>query len=419
VVRAGEIPPVVPSAAERMAGGRAGVTHLRGSRFLNAPLKLSPADLKAALVHEASALGFDCVGVTDPGAIADAAKHFRSFLDAGAHGDMDWLAAHPERRADPRVLWADVRSVIMLGVNYGPDENPLAILAQRTRGAISVYAQGDDYHDLIKKRLKALARWLVATSGAEVKVFVDTAAVMEKPLAQAAGLGWQGKHTNLVSREFGSWLFLGAIFTTSDLPRDDAEADHCGSCQACLDICPTAAFPAPYKLDARRCISYLTIENKGPIPHEFRKAIGNRIYGCDDCLAVCPWNKFAQAGREAKLAARDELRAPDLAELARLDDAAFRARFTKSPVKRIGRDRFIRNVLIAIGNSNDKGFAVEAERLADDDSALVRGAAAWALSQLIEPEEFTARAAKALNSEADAGVRAEWLLADASADSSS
>jgi epoxyqueuosine reductase len=402
-----------------MAGGRAGVTHLRGSRFLNAPLKLSPADLKAALVHEASALGFDCVGVTDPGAIADAAKHFRSFLDAGAHGDMDWLAAHPERRADPRVLWADVRSVIMLGVNYGPDENPLAILAQRTRGAISVYAQGDDYHDLIKKRLKALARWLVATSGAEVKVFVDTAAVMEKPLAQAAGLGWQGKHTNLVSREFGSWLFLGAIFTTSDLPRDDAEADHCGSCQACLDICPTAAFPAPYKLDARRCISYLTIESKGPIPHEFRKAIGNRIYGCDDCLAVCPWNKFAQAGREAKLAARDELRAPDLAELARLDDAAFRARFTKSPVKRIGRDRFIRNVLIAIGNSNDKGFAVEAERLADDDSALVRGAAAWALSQLIEPEEFTARAAKALNSEADAGVRAEWLLADASADSSS
>jgi epoxyqueuosine reductase len=278
-----------------MAGGRAGVTHLRGSRLLNAPLKLSPADLKAALVHEASALGFDCVGVTDPGALADAAKHFRSFLDAGAHGDMDWLAAHPERRADPRVLWASVRSVIMLGVNYGPDENPLAILEQRTRGAISVYAQGDDYHDLIKKRLKALARWLVAAEGCEVKVFVDTAAVMEKPLAQAAGLGWQGKHTNLVSREFGSWLFLGAIFTTLDLPRDGADADHCGSCQACLDICPTSAFPAPYKLDARRCISYLTIESKGPIPHEFRKAIGNRIYGCDDCLAVCPWNKFASA----------------------------------------------------------------------------------------------------------------------------
>jgi len=395
-----------------MAGGRAGVAHLRGPRLLNAHLKLSPAEVKAALASEARALGFDCVGVTDPDAIADAGRYFRAFLDAGAHGDMDWLAAKPERRADPRVLWAGVRSVIMLGVNYGPDENPLAILQQRTRGAISVYAQGDDYHDLIKKRLKALARWLVAAAGGEVKVFVDTAAVMEKPLSQAAGLGWQGKHTNLVSREFGSWLFLGAIFTTSDLPRDDAEADHCGSCQACLDICPTAAFPAPYKLDARRCISYLTIENKGPIPPEFRKAVGNRIYGCDDCLAVCPWNKFAQAGREAKLAARDELRAPDLAELARLDDAAFRARFTKSPVKRIGRDRFVRNVLIAIGNSNDKGFRVEAERLVDDDSALVRGAAAWALSQLTEPEEFAALAAKALGVELDETVRAEWRLAD-------
>jgi epoxyqueuosine reductase len=402
-----------------MAGGRAGVAHLRGPRLLRKDAKFSGADLKAALKREAEVLGFDCIGVTDPEGIGNAAKYFREFLEAGAHGDMDWLAAQPERRMDPRVLWPGVRSIIMLGFNYGPDENPLALLEQRTHGAISAYAQGDDYHDVIKKRLKMLARWLVAASGEEVKVFIDTAAVMEKPLAQAAGLGWQGKHTNLVSREFGSWLFLGAIFTTSDLPRDDAEADHCGSCQACLDICPTAAFPAPYKLDARRCISYLTIESKGPIPHEFRKAIGNRIYGCDDCLAVCPWNKFAQAGREAKLAARDELRAPDLAELARLDDAAFRARFTKSPVKRIGRDRFIRNVLIAIGNSNDKGFAVEAERLADDDSALVRGAAAWALSQLTEPEQFAARAAKALNSEADAGVRAEWLLAGASADSSS
>jgi epoxyqueuosine reductase len=391
-----------------MAGGRAGVAHLRGPRLLNARLKLSPADLKAALASEARALGFDCAGITDPGAIADAGPHFRAFLDAGAHGDMDWLAAKPERRADPRVLWAGVRSVIMLGVNYGPDENPLAILQQRTSGAISVYAQGDDYHDLIKKRLKTLARWLVATAGGEVKVFVDTAAVMEKPLAQAAGLGWQGKHTNLVSREFGSWLFLGAIFTTSDLPRDEADTDHCGSCQACLDICPTAAFPAPYKLDARRCISYLTIENKGPIPHEFRKAIGNRIYGCDDCLAVCPWNKFAQAGREAKLAARDELRAPDLAYLARLDDAAFRALFAKSPVKRIGRDRFIRNVLIAIGNSNHSTLTVEAERLLDDESPLVRGAAVWALSRLMGREEFEVLAASALNAEADDGVRAEW-----------
>ena len=394
-----------------MAGGRAGVAHLRGPRLLNARLKISPADLKAALASEARALGFDCLGVTGPDAIAEAGRHFHEFLDAGAHGDMDWLAAHPERRTDPRGLWAGVRSVIMLGVNYGPDENPLAILENRTSGAISVYARGDDYHDLIKKRLKALARWLVAASGGEVKVFVDTAAVMEKPLAQAAGLGWQGKHTNLVSREFGSWLFLGAIFTTLDLPRDTADADHCGSCQACLDICPTAAFPAPYRLDARRCISYLTIESKGPIPHEFRKAIGNRIYGCDDCLAVCPWNKFAQAGRETKLAARDELRAPELAELARLDDTAFRRRFTKSPVKRIGRDRFVRNVLIAIGNSNDGALAVVAERLLDDKSPLVRGAAVWALAQLVKRDEFEALAADAVNAEADDGVRAEWRRA--------
>jgi epoxyqueuosine reductase len=242
-------------------------------------------------------------------------------------------------------------------------------------------------------------------------VFVDTAAVMEKPLAQAAGLGWQGKHTNLVSREFGSWLFLGAIFTTLELPRDDADVDRCGSCQACLDICPTSAFPAPYKLDARRCISYLTIENKGPIPHEFRKAIGNRIYGCDDCLAVCPWNKFAQAGRETKLAARDELRAPALAELARLDDAAFRARFTKSPVKRIGRDRFVRNVLIAIGNSDDAALAAEAERLLDDASPLVRGAAAWALSQLMGRDAFATLAARSMSAEPDETVRAEWRRA--------
>jgi epoxyqueuosine reductase len=395
-----------------MAGGRAGVAHLRGSRLLNAATKLSPASLKAALTHEARALGFDCVAVTDPAAIAQAAQHFRAFLDAGAHGEMDWLAAQPERRMDPRVLWPGVRSVIMLGVNYGPDENPLAILQQRTRGAISVYAQGDDYHDVIKKRLKALARWLVAASGAEVKVFVDTAAVMEKPLAQAAGLGWQGKHTNLVSREFGSWLFLGVIFSAADLPRDDAEIDHCGSCQACLDICPTAAFPAPYKLDARRCISYLTIENKGPIPHEFRKAIGNRIYGCDDCLAACPWNKFAQAGRETKLAARDALRAPDLAELVRLDDAAFRALFTKSPVKRIGRDRFIRNVLIAIGNADDTALADAARRLLEDESALVRGAAVWALSQLMAPEAFQALASDKIGAEGDESVCAEWRLTE-------
>jgi epoxyqueuosine reductase len=369
------------------------------------------APLKADLTREALALGFDCIGITDPAAIGDAGKHFLGFIEAGDHGDMDWLAASPERRADPRVLWPKVCSIIMLGVNYGPDENPLAILQHRSHGAISVYAQGDDYHDLIKKRLKALARWLVATSGGEVKVFVDTAAVMEKPLAQAAGLGWQGKHTNLVSREFGSWLFLGAIFTTLDPPRDEADTDHCGSCSACLDICPTNAFPAPYKLDARRCISYLTIESKGPIPREFRKAIGNRIYGCDDCLAVCPWNKFAQTGREIKLAARENLRAPALADLARLDDAAFRALFAKSPVKRTGRDRFIRNVLIAIGNSEDASLVDAAKRLLGDESPLVRGAAVWALSQLVRPEEFELLAAAESRRETDDGVRTEWTNA--------
>jgi epoxyqueuosine reductase len=391
-----------------MAGGRAGVADLCGPRLLNTTVKLSAGDLKTTFAHEARTLGFDCIGVTAPDAILGAGQHFREFIASGAHGDMDWLAANPERRADPRGLWPGVRSVIMLGVNYGPDGNPLAILERRERGAISAYAQGDDYHDIIKKRLKALARWLVAATGQEVKVFVDTAAVMEKPLGQAAGLGWQGKHTNLVSREFGSWLFLGAIFTATDLPPDQVEPDHCGSCRACLDICPTAAFPAPYKLDARRCISYLTIEHRGPIPHEFRKAIGNRIYGCDDCLAVCPWNKFAQTGRETRLAARDELRAPQLSELARLDDAAFRALFAKSPVKRIGRDRFVRNVLIGIGNSGDVALAVEAERRLGDENPLVRGAAVWALSQLLGPEEFDALASRAIDAETDDDVIEEW-----------
>jgi epoxyqueuosine reductase len=389
-----------------MAGGGAGVADLRGPRLLSG--KLSGAELKAALAREARTLGFDCIGVTDPDAIAQAGEYFREFLEAGAHGDMDWLAANPERRMDPQALWPGVRSIIMLGVNYGPDENPLAMLEKRSHGAISVYAQGDDYHDVIKKRLKALARWFAAESSEELKVFVDTAAVMEKPLAQAAGLGWQGKHTNLVSREFGSWLFLGAIYTAAELPRDEPDSDHCGSCNACQEICPTAAFPAPYKLDARRCISYLTIENKGPIPHEFRKAIGNRIYGCDDCLAVCPWNKFAQEGREAKLAARAELRAPPLSELARLDDAAFRALFAKSPVKRIGRDRFIRNVLIAIGNADDASLTPEAERLLDDASPLVRGAAVWALSQLMARDAFAALAQRADAGETDEAVRMEW-----------
>lgn len=333
---------------------------------------------------------------------------FERFLAEGRHGDMDWLAREPSRRTDPLVLWSEVRSVIMLGVNYGPDEDPLTILDQRSRAAISVYARGDDYHDVIKKNLKTLARWLVANAGGDVKVFVDTAAVMEKPLAEAAGLGWQGKHTNLVSSGFGSWLFLGAIYTTLALPMDTPERDHCGSCRACLDSCPTAAFPAPYSLDARRCISYLTIESKGPIPREFRKAMGNRVYGCDDCLAACPWNKFAQEGREAKLAARDALRAPELAELAGLDDAAFRALFTKSPIKRIGRDRFLRNVLIAIGNSGEAALIPGAERLARDPNPLVRGAAAWALGELLDPQTFTKTAEAALATETDDNVRAEW-----------
>jgi epoxyqueuosine reductase len=402
MVRAREIAALVPSAAQRDARRDSAGGALRGPRLLT-----DPAALKATLVDEARALGFNAIGITTPDAIPQAQERLTRFLASGAHGDMDWLAATAERRGSPKALWPEVRSVIMLGLNYGPDEDPLAILQQRTRGAISVYAKGDDYHELIKKRLKQLARWLIAQAGGDVKVFVDTAAVMEKPLAASAGLGWQGKHTNLVSRDFGAWLFLGAIFTTLELPADAAGTDNCGSCRACLDVCPTNAFPAPYRLDARKCISYLTIEHKGPIPRELRGRIGNRIYGCDDCLAVCPWNKFAQAGREAKLAARDTLRAPSLAPLARLDDAQFRALFSKSPVKRTGRDRFIRNVLIAIGNSGEAALAEEAERLLDDASPLVRGAAVWALSRLLVREELQ----KLKRDDSDASVNDEWTAA--------
>ena len=323
---------------------------------------------------------------------------------------MDWLARNSERRAEPRVLWPEVRSIVMLGLNYGPDQDPLRMLGMPRQGAISVYAQGDDYHDLIKPRLKSVARWLVSRAGGEVKVFVDTAAVLEKPLAAAAGLGWQGKHTNLVSREFGSWLFLGAIFTTLELPVDRAEADHCGSCRACLDVCPTAAFPGPYRLDARRCISYLTIEHKGPITRELRPLIGNRIFGCDDCLAVCPWNKFAQTGHEVRLSAREALHAPLLADLARLDDAAFRALFARSAVKRIGRDRFVRNVLIAIGNSADPSLGAEAERLLQDPSPIVREAAVWALWRL-DRARLLVLAEAYRQGETDPLVEEEWTTA--------
>ena len=338
----------------------------------------------------------------------EAKARLERFLADGAHGDMVWMASTAERRASPVALWPDVRSVIMLGLNYGPDEDPLAILTRKDRAAISSLRQGRRLSraDQIAAQGDSRAGWSMHAGG-EVKVFVDTAAVMEKPLAAKAGLGWQGKHTNLVSRQFGSWLFLGSIFTTLDLPPDPPEKDSCGTCQACLDICPTTAFPAPYRLDARRCISYLTIEHRGPIPREFRTAIGNRIYGCDDCLAVCPWNKFAVAGREAKLAARATLRAPKLAELVRLDDAQFRALFAKTSIKRTGRDRFVRNVLIAIGNSGDAALAPEAERLLDDASPLVRGAAVWALGKLLPREKFAALQ----KSDTDESVRDEWAAA--------
>jgi epoxyqueuosine reductase len=351
--------------------------------------------------------GFEVLGVTRPDAAPQARARLERFLAQGQHGDMAWMEQTAARRSDPRALWPQVRSIIMLGLNYAGSDDPLAILRRRQHGAISVYARGDDYHDVIKPRLKTIARWLLAQAGGDVKVFVDTAAVMEKPLAQAAGLGWQGKHTNLVSRELGSWLFLGAIFTTLDLPPDVPEADHCGSCRACLDICPTAAFPAPYRLDARRCISYLTIEHKGPIPRELRPLMGNRIFGCDDCLAVCPWNKYAQVAHEAKLQARQALRAPLLADLARLDEAAFRALFAKSPVKRAGRDRFVRNVLTAIGNSEDPALAGEAERLLTDASGLVRGAAIWALGRL-DPSRLREIAAARREAETDLEVETEW-----------
>ena len=352
--------------------------------------------------------GFDAVGITSPNATAEAGARLDAFLRQGFAGSMDWLAARRDERAAPRVLWPDVRSIIMLGQNYGPDTDPLTDLTRRRQGNISVYARNRDYHDVVKKRLKKMARLLIDQHGGTVKVFVDTAPVMEKPLAAAAGLGWQGKHTNLVSREFGSWLFLGAIFSTLEIEADQPETDHCGNCRACLDICPTNAFPAPYQLDARRCLSYLTIEHKGPIPRDYRRAMGNRIYGCDDCLAICPWNKFAQTASEAKLRARDDLTGPPLAELAMLDDAAFRAKFSGSPVKRTGRDRFIRNVMIAIGNAADASLsAVVCARL-DDDSALVRGAAVWAASQLMTGSDFQREADRRIASESDPDVLREW-----------
>jgi len=340
---------------------------------------------KDQLVQQALDLGFSDIGICAPDATPDTPARLQAFVDAGYHGQMSWMAERMGWRGSAAALWPDAKSVIMLAERYTPDQDPLAILDRPDRAGISVYAQGKDYHDVVKKRLKALGRWMIAQSpGTEIKVFVDTAPVMEKPLGQAAGLGWQGKHTNLVSRALGSWFFLGAIFTTLDFTKDTAEVDHCGSCRACLDVCPTDAFPAPYQLDARKCISYLTIEHKGPIPEPLRSQMGNRIYGCDDCLAVCPWNKFAQAGRDARLSAREDLVAPELAALAVLDDAAFRAKFSGSPIKRIGRDRFVRNVVYAIGNSGLPDLAFVLPELAVDKDATVAEAAQWAQLKLAQ-----------------------------------
>jgi epoxyqueuosine reductase len=373
-------------------------THLTLPRLRRGPLPLppegrkgedgNPAEIREAIRAEALASGFDAVGFA-PAHLAETARaDLRAYIERGYHGDMGWLAEHAARRGDPRGLWPEANTVVVLGVNYGPEDDPLDGADDPERGLISVYARHRDYHDTIKKRLKALARWIVARWPGELagglKVFIDTAPVMEKPLAQVAGLGWQGKHTNLVSRDFGSWLFLGEIYLSLALPPDPPESDHCGACRRCLDACPTAAFPAPYRLDARRCVSYLTIEHKGPIPRALRPLIGNRIYGCDDCLAVCPWNKFARATKEPDFLPRAELTAPRLAELSRLDDAGFRALFAGTAVKRIGRDRFLRNVLVAIGNAPEPlpELVAAAEACLGDEAALVRATALWAVDRL-------------------------------------
>ncbi len=368
------------------------------------------AGMRRFLQEEAAKAGFAAFGVTTAKADRETGDRLKQFVALGHHGSMAWIEETLDRRLSPDAMWAEAKSALVFGMNYGPEGNPLLALNHKSNAAISVYAQNRDYHDVIKGRLKDIASKFAAKFGAEVKVFVDTAPLMEKPLAAKAGLGWQGKHTNLVSRDLGSWLFLGTILTDAELERDTPEIDHCGTCRACLDICPTNAFPAPYQLDARRCISYLTIEHKGPIAFEFRKSIGNRIYGCDDCLAVCPWNKFASIASEAKLKARDDLKSPTLADLLKLDDTAFRARFSGSPIKRIGRDRFMRNVLIAAGNSADRGLAEPVTGLLADTSPLVRGAAIWALSQLLPDNEMQTLSQKYIQ-ESDDTVIAEWQAA--------
>jgi epoxyqueuosine reductase len=370
---------------------------------------MTPQRARQGLIDDLQSEGFSDVRMTRADSIPHAAPRLREFLRAGHHGTMGWMEETEARRADPRTLWPDAKTVVLAAMNYGPEDSdaPLAALDKHDRATISVYAQNRDYHDVIKGKLKQVAGRFAAKTGADVKVFIDTAPVMEKPLGEAAGLGWQGKHTNLVSRALGSWFFIGSIFTDMELPLDAPETDHCGSCRACLDICPTGAFPEPYRLDARRCISYLTIEHAGPVPAEFRKAMGNRIYGCDDCLAVCPWNKFASAARESKLMARDDLKNPALEDLLALDDTAFRALFSGSPIKRIGRDRFIRNVLIAAGNSETPGLARHVEPHLADPDPTVRGAAVWALGNLAKDRMAGLRDLHATR-ETDPTVLDEW-----------
>ena len=368
----------------------------------------STVKLKNDLITRAKSLGFDVCRITPAELPSDIGDKLEQSVELNRHATMEWMETTLERRKSPTAMWSEANTAIMLGMNYGPDTNPLETLDQKSKATISVYARNRDYHDIIKGKLKTLAGWLAAQTKEDVKVFVDTAPLMEKPLAKQAGLGWQGKHTNLVSREFGSWLFLGSILTKADLSADEPETDHCGSCQSCLDICPTKAFPAPYQLDAGRCISYLTIEHDGPIPDEFREPMGNRIYGCDDCLAVCPWNKYAQETSEMKLKAREDLSAPDLQDLAGLDDASFREKFSGSPIKRIGRNKFLRNVMIAIGNSSDQNLKEITIQNSKDENSLVRGASIWALSRLEDRAVFADMRMKALESETDESVRNEW-----------
>lgn len=364
--------------------------------------------LKAEIEQQAKVLGFDICKFTSAHLPDQTSENLAKFIELERHGDMAWMETTLDRRKQPTAMWAEAKSAIILGLNYGPEISPLKILEQKTKAAISVYAQNRDYHDIIKGRLKQIAQKVASQNGCDVKVFVDTAPLLEKPLAEQSGLGWQGKHTNLVSKQLGSWLFLGVILTDLEIEPDQPEADHCGSCTACLDICPTNAFPAPYQLDARKCISYLTIEFSGSIPKEFRNAMGNRIYGCDDCLAVCPWNKFAEASSEMKLKARDELKAPDISTLLELDDVKFRSFFPGSPVKRIGRNQFIRNVLIAAGNSGDDTLTSNVEVLLKDEDEVVRSTAVWALFQLMNDSAFKKIKEHYIKNEKSSLVRTEW-----------